>query len=282
MGKVKLHCMRHPDNMAFSEPRFANKGGKVFILAVTVAIAAGSFGCRKASSEAPPPPSDKTVAQLIGEADQLYAQRADVVKPRQGLIILRQAMGGDPTNYEVAWRVAKFNYYVGTHISGQTEKEKAFQDGIEAGKLAVKFNDAKPEGHFWLGANYGGNAEISTLAGLSDVEDIRNEMETVLKLDQGYEGGSAYLALGQMYMKAPRIFGGDLSKAIEYLEKGIKVGPNNGLMRLRLAQAYADAHRNEDARKQIEVLMGITPTPGYEPEYNDAVKEARELQEKIK
>jgi tetratricopeptide (TPR) repeat protein len=241
-----------------------------------------AFGCRKSTIEAPPPPSDKTVAQLISEADQLYAQRADVVKPRQGLIILRQALASDPTNYEVAWRLAKYNYYVGTHISGDAEKAKSFQDGIDAGKLAIKFNDAKPEGHFWLGANYGGNAEISTLAGLSDIEDIKHEMETVLKLDQGYEGGSAYMALGQIYMKAPRIFGGDLSKAIEYLEKGIKVGPNNGLMRLRLAQAYADAHRNEDARKQIDVLMGITPTPGYEPEYNDAVKEARVLQEKIK
>ena len=268
--------------MPIRSRNFDNKGRKVFVFAIAVAVAVAASGCRKGSTEAQPPPSEKTVTQLISEADQLYAQRADVVKPRQGLIILRQAMAGDATNYEVAWRIAKFNYYVGTHISGDTEKEKAFQDGIEAGKLAVKFNDNRPEGHFWLGANYGGNAEISTLAGLSDIEDIKHEMETVLKLDQGYEGGSAYMALGQTYMKAPRIFGGDLSKAIEYLEKGIKVGPNNGLMRLRLAQAYADAHRNEEARKQIEILMGITPTPGYEPEYNDAVKEARELQAKIK
>jgi tetratricopeptide (TPR) repeat protein len=282
MGKVKIDCMPSPDNRAFSIPAFGIKGRNAFVLAIAVGVAATSLGCRKTATEAPPPPSDKTVAQLIGQADQLYAQRADVVKPRQGLIILRQAMASDSTNYEVAWRLAKFNYYVGSHISGKAEKEKAFQDGIEAGSLAIKFNDKRPEGHFWLGANYGGNAELSTLAGFSDIEDIKQEMETVLKLDQGYEGASAYMALGQMYMKAPRIFGGDLSKAIEYLEKGIKASPNNGLMRLRLAQAYADAHRNEDARKQIEILMGITPTPGYEPEYNDAVKEARELQKKIK
>jgi tetratricopeptide (TPR) repeat protein len=222
------------------------------------------------------------VSALISEADELYAQRADVVKARQGLILLRQAMGREPTNYEVAWRIAKFNYYVGSHISDVGQKEKSFYDGTEAGKLAVKFNENRPEGHFWLGANYGGNAEISLLAGLSEIEDIKREMETVLKLDESYEGGSAYMALGEMYRKAPRILGGDLSKAIEYLEKGIKVGPNNGLTRLRLAQAYADARRNDEARKQIEILMGITPTPGYEPEYNDAVKEARELQEKIK
>jgi tetratricopeptide (TPR) repeat protein len=268
--------------MASFEAELTKQGRKTFILLAIILVASLGFGCRKAASEAPTAPMDRPLAELIAEADQLYTQRADLVKARQGLIVLREAMSNNPTDYEVAWRMAKFNYYVGTHLSDATEKEKAFHEGIEAGKLAVKFNDNRPEGHFWLGANYGGNAEISTLAGLSDIEDIKREMETVLKLDQSYEGGSAYMALGQTYMKAPRIFGGDLAKAIEYLEKGIKVGPNNALMRLRLAQAYADAHRNEEARKQIEILMGITPTPGYEPEYNDAVKGARELQEKIK
>ncbi|HKP35308.1 MAG TPA: TRAP transporter TatT component family protein [Pyrinomonadaceae bacterium] len=270
------------DNMTLPSSYFQRKGPKTYILAAAIAVAVMFSGCRKAAPEQAVAPSDRSVGELIAEADQLYAQRADVVKVRQGLIILRQATAANPSDYEVAWRLAKFNYYVGAHSSDAALKEKAFYDGTEAGKLAIKFNDNRPEGHFWLGANYGGNAEISTLAGLSDIEDIKREMETVLKLDHAYEGASAYMALGQTYMKAPRILGGDLSKAIEYLEKGIKVGPNNGLMRLRLAQAYADAHRKEDARKQIEVLLSITPSPGYEPEYNDAVKEARELQEKIK
>lgn len=277
-----MHCMRTLDNIARFEAQSNKKGGKTCVLLAIISVAALGFGCRKTVSEAPPAPTDRPLAELIADADQLYAQRADLVKARQGLIVLRQAMSNNPTDYEVAWRMSKFNYYIGSHLTDATEKEKAFHDGTEAGKLAVKFNDNRPEGHFWLGANYGGSAEISTLAGLADIEDIKREMEAVLKIDHTYEGGSAYMALGQMYMKAPRIFGGDLGKAIEYLEKGIKVGPNNGLMRLRLAQAYADAHRTEDARKQIEVLMGITPTPGYEPEYNDAVKGARELQEKIK
>ena len=274
--------MRALDNIACPVMALAGIRRKTCVLLAVSSLVAVTIGCRKNAVEAPPPPSNRSVADLITEADQLYAQRADVLKARQGLIVLRQALTTDPANYEVAWRMAKFNYYVGTHSSDVAQKEKAFHDGTEAGKLAVQSNENRAEGHFWLGANYGGNAEISTLAGLSDLEDIKREMETVLKLDEGYEGGSAYMALGQVYMKAPRIFGGDLSKAIEYLEKGIKVGPNNGLMRLRLAQAYAAAKRNDDARKQIDVLLGITPTPGYEPEYNDAVKEARELQEKIK
>ena len=204
------------------------------------------------------------------------------MKVRQGLIALRQAQTSNPTDYEIAWRLAKFNYYLGDHTTDDTEQEKAFHDGIEAGKLAVKLDGNRPEGHFWLGANYGGYAKISTLAGLTDIDNIKREMEAVIKINEGYEGGSAYLGLGQMYLKAPRIFGGDVDKAIDYLEKGLKVGPNNGLMHLRLAQAYAAANRDNDARQQLKVLFENKPTPGYEPEYSDAVKEGKELEEKLK
>jgi tetratricopeptide (TPR) repeat protein len=274
--------MRQVDNPVTFRGHCGQLRRKVSFLAVAIALGFGASGCGNKVEDAPVTPSDRPATELIAEADQLYVERADVIKVRQGLILLRQAVATNQANYEVAWRLAKFNYYVGSHSSETAEKEKAFHDGAEAGKLAVKLANDKPDGHFWLGANYGGNAEISTLAGLAEIEDIKREMEAVLKIDEGYEAGSAYMALGQVYMKAPRILGGDLSKAIDYLEKGIKVGPNNGLLRLRLAQAYADAHRNEDARKQLDVLFQITPTPGYEPEYNDAVKEGRVLQEKIK
>lgn len=227
-------------------------------------------------------PPTTSSADAVALGDQLYAQRSDLMKVREGLVALRQAMTSNSTDYEVAWRLAKFNYYLGSHSTDDLEKEKAFHDGIESGKLAVKLNGSRPEGHFWLGANYGGNAEISTLAGLTDIEDIKREMEAVLKIDDHYEGGSAYMGLGQVYAKAPKIFGGDVQKAIDYYVKGLKVGPNNGLLRLRLAQAYAEANRDNDAREELKTLFENKPTPGYEPEYSEAVKEGKELEEKLK
>jgi len=204
------------------------------------------------------------------------------MKVRQGLIVLRQASTANPSDYEIAWRLAKFNYFLGKHTTDDTERERAFRDGIDAGEIAVKLNGDKPEGHFWLGANYGGNAQISTLASLTDIEDIKREMEAVIKIDEGFEAGSAYMALGQVYMKAPKLLGGDVQKAIDYFQKGLKVGENNGLLYLRLAEAYAEEHRNEEARQQLKILFGKKATPGYEPEYNDAIKEGHELEEKLK
>jgi len=252
----------------------------VFLGIVTLLI--GGSSCRKGAAEGPIVLENRPVSASIAEADGLYAQRGDLMKVREALIALRQAMAAHPADYDIAWRVAKFNYYLGAHTTDEGEQEKSFHDGIDAGKLATRLDDNKPEGHFWLGANYGGDAEINTLAGLTDIDDIKHEMDAVIKADPTFEAGSAYMALGQVYMKAPKIFGGDLDKAIGYLEQGIKVGPHNGLLRVRLAQAYAEAHRNADAQKQIEALTSMKPVPGYEPEYNDAVKEARELQEKIK
>jgi len=252
------------------------------LLASVVLLGISIGGCGKPAPEARIDGPSKPAAEAIAEADRLYAGRSDLGKVREAIVSLRQAQADDSTNYNLAWRLAKLNYFLGSHTSESTEQEKAFRDGIAAGKLAVQLQDGKPDGHFWLGANYGGNAKLSVLAGLSDFEDIRREMETVLKLDERYQSGSAYMALGQLYLEAPRVLGGDAQKALGYLEKGTQIGPDNALLRWHLAAAYAELHRNDDARKQIDYLLAMKPAEGYEPEYQEAVAEVRKLQEKMK
>ena len=154
-------------------------------------------------------------------------------------------------------------------------------EGIEAGKAAVQLQPNKPEGHFWLGANYGGRASHSTLSNLSSFQDIRGEMEAVLKLDETYQGYSAYLGLGRLYLQAPKVLGGDVKKAIEYLEKGVKLNPNNTVMRFHLAEAYEVDRRNADAKKQIEAIISATPDPKYKAEHNVAVLKSKKLLAKI-
>jgi len=222
-----------------------------------------------------------SAAEKIAQGDQFYSQREDLSKARVAVALLRQARTTDYGSYEAAWKLARISYYVGAHTDDERERENAFREGIDAGKTAVQLGSEKPEGHFWLGANYGGAAEHSTLAGLSSIEDIRREMEAVLKIDEQFQGGAAYLGLGQLYLEAPKIFGGDYKKAIEYLEKGLKFGSNNALLRLRLAEAYHEVKRDDEARKQIDVVLKLTPNPEFLPEYKEAVDGANKLLEKI-
>ena len=274
-------CMRALDNISCWRRLTALNSREIGLFVAIVAVTISSVSCRKTATAPSEVGPIRPATEAIAQADQFYAGRADLVKVRQAVVALRQAQGDHPSDYDIAWRLAKYNYYLGAHSPEPLEQEKAFRDGIEAGKQAVQLQDSKPDGHFWLGANYGGTAQNSLLAGLSEIDDIKHEMETVIKLDRSYETGSAYLVLGQVYLEAPRLLGGNVQKAIDYLEKGLTIGPDNTLLRVKLAQAYAEAHRNGEAQKQIDALMTMKAKPGYEPEYDEAVAEAKKVQEKL-
>lgn len=223
----------------------------------------------------------KAAADKIAEAETFYEGREDISKARQAVTALRQAHAEDYGNYEAAWKLARAAFYVADRTDNDDERDEMFRVGTEAGKAAVTLQPNKPDGHFWLGANYGGTAAHSTLSNLSSFTDIKTQMDAVLKLDEGYQGYSAYLGLGRLYLGAPKVMGGDVGKATEYLEKGLKLNPNNTTMRYYLAEAYETNNRDADAKKQIEIINSTTPDPKYMAEHKQALELSKKLSEKI-
>jgi tetratricopeptide (TPR) repeat protein len=238
------------------------------------------LSCKSHSNYAPPPPDKQSAVSDIAKADQFYSQRDDLKQLEQGIVLLRDAMAADPADYDAAWRLGKFNYYLATHTEGDY-RERAFREGSDAGKTAVKLQPDKPEGHFWLGANYGGSLESETISGLASLGDVRKEMETVLKIDEGYQDGSAYMVLGLLDLKAPKIVGGDPQKAVSEMEKGLRFGNNNAFLHFHLAEAYQAVGRSADARQQLSTILSMTPDPNYLPELKEAQMQAHQLLDKI-
>jgi uncharacterized protein (UPF0297 family) len=62
----------------------------------------------------------------------------------------------------------------------------------------------------------------------------------------------------------------------------LRYGSENALLRLNLAQAYHAVNRDPDARKQIDYIMSMKIDPAYEPEYKDAVEQAKKLLAELK
>ena len=254
------------------------------VISALISVVLGGIACNNSAPEMTPSTGSsdaKAAADNIAEAEPLYEGRDDMTKARTAVTVLRQGHAADYGNYEAAWKLARACFFVGDRTDNDTEREDMFREGIAAGKAAVQLQPNKPDGHFWLGANYGGRAAHSTLSNLSSFQDIKGEMETVLKLDEGYQGYSAYLGLGRLYLGAPKVLGGDVGKAIEYMEKGLKLNPNHTVMRFHLAEAYEEANRNAEAKKQIETILATTPDPKYIAEHKDAVEKAKKLLEKI-
>jgi Tfp pilus assembly protein PilF len=254
---------------------------RYIIGAISICLLLLAAACNESTPPGAPAADGASAAEDIATADQLYGQRADLLQLRRGIVSLRQALTKDPGNYDAAWKLSKFNYYLATHSDNSNERDEAFKAGIAAGKTAVQLQNEKPDGHFWLGANYGGAAEQSAIQGLATVNDIQNEMQTVLRLDEGYQNGSAYMVLGLVYLNAPSIVGGDPQKAVAEMEKGLRFGDPNAFLHLHLAEAYKKVGRNDDARREIKKILTMTPDPNYLPEYKEASAGAQKLQDQL-
>jgi len=249
--------------------------------AISICLLLLAASCNERPPAETPAADSASAAEDIATADQLYGQRQDSMQLRRGIVSLRQALTKDPGNYDAAWKLSKFNYYLATHTDNANERDDAFKAGIDAGKTAVRLQNDKPDGHFWLGANYGGAAEQSAIQGLSTVKDIQDEMQTVLRLDEGYQNGSAYMVLGLVYLNAPSIVGGDPHKAVEEMEKGLRFGDPNAFLHLHLAEAYKKVGRNDDARRELKKILSMTPDQNYLPEYKESSAAAQKLLDQI-
>src|SRR5256714_2222978 len=145
------------------------------LMFVTIVLVLTSFACNRTASDTAAKIDNgdaKAAADRIAEADALYDAREDLTKARVAVAVLRQARTADYGNYEAAWKLARAAFYVGEHTDNDSERDDMYREGIDAGKVAVQLQPNKPEGHFWLGANYGGSAAHSTIANLSSFQDI--------------------------------------------------------------------------------------------------------------
>ena len=220
-------------------------------------------------------------ANPFQEADKLFTFGEDAARDKQSLAVVERALASDGGNYQWLWRAARVYYYVGDE-AGKNEKLGYFQKGIDIAQRAITVQPNAVEGHFWLGANYGGySEEKGALKALQTVKKIRAEMETVLRLNDRYCDGGAYLALGEMDRELPRIAGGSLSRAIARLEQGIKIAPNNLEMKLSLAQAYQEDGRKEDARRQLQEITSRSINPSRARTERDVQQKARQLLGKL-
>jgi tetratricopeptide (TPR) repeat protein len=254
---------------------------RLLLAVAPLALMACGSSSQDASPSASPSVTPPPVAELLRAADDDYANRANLERVHAGLKTLRRVRAVDHDNYEAAWRAARLDYTLGDRATDDKEREQAFTDGMEAGETATKAQPGRTEGHFWLGANYGGYAEFKgVIYGATYADKLRREMETVLKLDESFEGGSAFLALGQLDVELPQMLGGDAARAAATLEKGLRYGANNALLHLRLAEAYLQLKRKDDARRELNWIVNAKPDPNYLPEHEKALKHARELLDK--
>jgi len=220
---------------------------------------------------------------LLTRIENLFEGRDHVEDLKQAISLLENLLAREPSSYEKLWRLAKYKYYLSDRQKDQPGKLKLLRDGVEAAKKAVSLESQRPEGHFWLAANYGGGAELEgPFKSLWLITTIRREFEWALRLDPAYENGGIYLALGEMEIRLPRLFGGSDRRGLALLENGLKVGPTNSDLKLFLGETYARIGRKEDGKRLLESVINLADPARTVMEQEELRSKARRLLDKMR
>jgi hypothetical protein len=199
-------------------------------------------------------------------ADALYADRAHLESARQGAALWSAELAADPANFDAAWKLARADYWLGGHAP-EAERRAILERGIAAGQKAAALEGRRPEGHFWTAANMGALAESYGLrAGLKYRKPIKEELETVLRIDPAYEQGSADRALGRWYYKVPGLFGGDRTLAEDHLRASLRYNPASTASHYFLAELLIDGGRKQEARAELQKVLDAPRDPDWVPE----------------
>jgi hypothetical protein len=222
------------------------------------------------------------VAPQAADADALYARREDLASARQAADIWAARLARNARDFEAAWKLARARYWLGEHVA-EAERQATFERGIAAARAAVDAQPERPEGHFWMAANMGALAESFGLRqGLKYRGDIKSELLTVLKIDPGFQQGSADRALGRWYYKVPGLFGGSRKKSEEHLRRSLKYNPNSTASLYFLAETLVARDRDAEARAELQRVLDAPLDPDWAPEDREWKERARKLLAQLK
>jgi TRAP transporter T-component len=215
-------------------------------------------------------------SQTAGDPDALYRDRANVASAKQAAAIWDARLKANASDFESAWKIARTMYWLGTH-DAEPARRADLERGVEAGLKASMLEPKRPEGFFWMAADMGALAEsFGMRQGLKYRGDIKEALETVLRLDPGFLDGSADRALGRWYFKVPGLFGGSNKKSEEHLRKSLTHDPNSIASHFFLAETLFELDRDADARAELQKVIATPFNPDWEPEEREFKKLAEE------
>lgn len=219
-------------------------------------------------------------SESIVELDRLYDQRLDVKRIQELVEKGQSLLSKDPHDYELLWRLSRAYFHLGREAENRGDKLTFYKEAVEMGRQAVKVENDKVEGHFWLGISIAAVGETTgIMKSLTSVGDVKKEMEQVIALDDHYEEGGGYRILGRLEQKVPWLFGGSKTRSLQNYRKALAVAPGNTYTHLFLAELLMEEGKLEEAIGELKIILNTKNDPkwAYDIKVNKA--EARRLLE---
>lgn len=141
----------------------------------------------------------------------------------------------------------------------KTSAAAAVDRAIDSVQHSIQLNDKTADAHSLLADLYGRKISLGTamFAGPKFGPKVKEENAKAMALDDKNPG--VWASLGRQYLMAPKMFGGDVSKAIESFQKSLELDGSQDETWVWLAKALAKNGEKARSHDAIQRALYLNP-----------------------
>ena len=228
------------------------------------------------------PPGPTGAVSPLDQADALLtAPTLDFPQAQKALALLEGLLpGSGPERPRLLTLLARGSFILGDLLEKKDMRRQYYEKGRTYAESLLKEDPASVAGHYWLGLNLAGLADVGgALKGRRLLPRLLEELKRSLALNEAYDQAGAHRTLGRIYFEAPRapLSVGDLQKSLQHLTAAVRLAPECSTNHLYLAETLQRLGRKEEARRELERVL-TSPRPAWHaPGLKEDQQEARRL-----
>jgi tetratricopeptide (TPR) repeat protein len=140
---------------------------------------------------------------------------------------------------------------------------EAVDKAIEAVQRSIQLNDKSADAHSLLADLYGRKISLGNgmFAGPRFGPKVKEENAKAMALDD--KNPCVWASLGRQYLMAPKMFGGDIPKAIESFQKSLAIDPAQDETWVWLCEALQKLGDKHKAGEAVQRALSLNPESAF-------------------
>ena len=179
---------------------------------------------------------------------------------------LEQMIAQNPNDAGIYLELAKVHEYFLDVYEMRKDKRAAGEavgKAIEVAQRSIQLNDRSADAHSLLADLYGRKISLGNamFAGPKFGPKVKEENAKAMALDD--KNPRVWASLGRQYLMTPKMFGGDVTKAIESFQKSLAIDSLQDETWVWLARAFQKQGDRAKARDAVQHAVALNPDSSW-------------------